>query len=176
MTTVLAPALLEGWSWLRFACSAPHSPSVDPEGGGCRRCDCEGFASFTSASRSLAAEARTLSGSTPAGPPVPNLLDSEGTEFPIHAEPSNNSKQRPRGQADIGWKIDPPALPGSGAKRTSPRGRRPHAKLSPVLQRSTQPACHTSWPPSHSPRQTRASNPCSNLGPRTSNLSPPRSS
>ena len=30
------------WSWLRFACSAPHSPFLEE---GCRRCDCEGFAS-----------------------------------------------------------------------------------------------------------------------------------
>src|SRR6185437_7896800 len=33
------------WSWLRFACSAPHSPSLER---GCRRCDCEGFASILS--------------------------------------------------------------------------------------------------------------------------------
>ena len=99
----LAPALLEGWSWLRFACSAPHSPSLE---GGCRRCDCEGRVLLLLPRAHLLQRLRTLSVNFNHST-VPQILRSpEGAEFPIHAEPSNNSKQRSRGQAGVRGKIN----------------------------------------------------------------------
>jgi hypothetical protein len=118
MASALAPALLEGWSWLRFACSAPHSPSLDPfKEEGVAGAIAKDSRPFTSASRSLAAETpdaiyktynltayritprtkRYRSFQPPACFPI--LRSPDKAEFPIHMEPSNNIKHAAPGQA-----------------------------------------------------------------------------
>jgi hypothetical protein len=90
------------WSWLRFACSVPHSPSTWvpaglDRGGGCRRYDCEvpqrNWPMLRKALRMVIAVPSVLLSAT--GRLTANL---HGDGFRIRAEPTKNSKVGVRGQ------------------------------------------------------------------------------
>lgn len=106
---VLQTRTTGSWSWLRFACSVPHSPSLDPFKE-------EGVAGTIARYRSLTG-LMPLSMHKPCGgtavssvpysakgcpahqPPPRNL---RGNGFPNHAEPTNNIKPTARGQVFLG--------------------------------------------------------------------------